>query len=58
MWRHIPHALVEDCLRLGWKVEVPARWTRHDEHSVPMRWICPCRPVLPVALTSTLRTGD
>lgn len=49
-WRHIkhiPHALVPDYEQLGWKVEVPVRWTNHDFYSVPMRWLCDCPPAEP-----------
>lgn len=55
MWRHVPHALVPDYERLGWKVEPPVRWTRHDLYSVPMRWMCQCRVVEPVSRETSER---
>lgn len=58
LWRHVPHARIEDYLRLGWMVEIPVRWTRHDVHSVPMRWRCDCRPVEPSPMSSALQNGD
>jgi hypothetical protein len=51
MWRHVVHARIEDYLRLGWVVVIPGRWTHHDNWSVPMRWLCECRPVELVSAT-------
>lgn len=58
MWRHVVHALVEDYERLGWRVEPPVRFTHHDLHSVPMRWLCQCPPVEPVKFPRTVTSTE
>ena len=45
--RFVPHEDVNDSLKLGWMVAVPAFICHHDAYSVPMVWLCSCAPPRP-----------